>query len=171
MYVYVCVCIILYHAYTLALVVVGYQCDGMRVVGFYSLAASAVERRRVPSRVGRSMPEPVPVILLGQLAVDTDYQGRGLGSDLLVDAAKRALSAAEFIGARAIVVQALDEAGWQAPRGTRVTGSTPCRPDTRPGSDSPLRPTACVALEESVRRRRREGWPRIRPTAGRSREA
>ena len=77
-------------------------CDGARVVGFYSLAASAVERRRVPSRVGRSMPEPVPVILLGQLAVDTDYQGRGLGSDLLVDAAKRALSAAEYIGARAI---------------------------------------------------------------------
>lgn len=84
-------------------------CDGVRVVGFYSLAASAVERRRVPSRVGRSMPEPVPVILLGQLAVDTDYQAHGLGSDLLVDAAKRALSAAEFIGARAIVVQALDE--------------------------------------------------------------
>ena len=85
-------------------------CDGARVVGFYSLAASAVERRRVPSRVRRSMPEPVPVILLGQLAVDADYQGRGLGSDLLIDAARRALSAAEFIGARAIVVQALDEA-------------------------------------------------------------
>ena len=84
-------------------------CDGTRVVGFYSLAASAVERRRVPSRVGRSMPEPVPVFLLGQLAVDTDFQGRGLGSDLLVDAAKRALSAAEFIGARAIIVHALDE--------------------------------------------------------------
>ena len=78
-------------------------CDDTRVVGFYSLAASAVERRRIPSRVGRSMPEPVPVILLGQLAVDTDYQGFGLESDLLVDAAKRALSAAEFIGARAIV--------------------------------------------------------------------
>ena len=54
-------------------------CEGDRVVGFYSLAASAVERRRLPSRVGRNMPEPVPVILLGQLAVDTRYQGRGLG--------------------------------------------------------------------------------------------
>ena len=84
-------------------------CGGAWVVAFYSLAASAVERRRVPSRVGRSMPEPVPVILLGQLAVDTGYQGRGLGSDLLVDAAKRVLSAAEFIGARAIVVQSLDD--------------------------------------------------------------
>ena len=84
-------------------------CDGHRVAGFYSLAASAVERRRGSARVGRSMPDPVPVILLGQLAVDTHYQGRGLGSDLLIDAARRALSAADVIGARAIVVQALDE--------------------------------------------------------------
>ena len=84
-------------------------CDGNRVAGFYSLAASTVEKRRVSSRVGRSMPEPIPVILLGQLAVDTDFQGRGLGSDLLVDAAKRAFTAAEIIGARAIVVQAIDK--------------------------------------------------------------
>ena len=84
-------------------------CDGDRVAGFYSLAASAVEKRRVSSRVGRNMPEPIPVILLGQLAVDTDYQGRRLGSDLLIDAAQRALAAADVIGARAIVVQAIDE--------------------------------------------------------------
>ncbi|MDE0220025.1 MAG: GNAT family N-acetyltransferase [Spirochaetaceae bacterium] len=84
-------------------------CDGDRVVAFYSLAASSVERRRVSSRVGRSMPEPIPVILLGQLAVDEAHQGMGLGSDLLVDAAKRSLAAAEVIGARAIVVQALDD--------------------------------------------------------------
>lgn len=84
-------------------------CEGRRVAGFYSLAASAVERQRVPSRIGRSMPQPVPVILLGQLAVDTDYQGRGLGSDLLIDAVKRALAAADVIGARAIVVQAMNE--------------------------------------------------------------
>ena len=84
-------------------------CDGNRVAGFCSLAASTVEKRRVSSRVGRSMPEPIPVILLGQLAVDTDFQGRGLGSDLLVDAAKRAFAAAEIIGARAIVVQAIDK--------------------------------------------------------------
>ena len=84
-------------------------CDGDRVVGFYSLAASAVERRRVSSRVGRGMPDPVPVILLGQLAVDADYRGRRLGSYLPVDAARRALTAADVIGARAVVVQAIDE--------------------------------------------------------------
>ena len=84
-------------------------CDGDRVAGFYSLAASSVERRRVSSRVGRNMPEPIPVILLGQLAVDTEYQGRRLGSDMLIDAARRALAASDLIGARAIVVQAIDE--------------------------------------------------------------
>lgn len=84
-------------------------CEGDRVVGFYSLAASSVERRRVSSRIGRSMPEPIPVILLGQLAVDSNYQRRGLGTDLLIDAGKRALAAAEVIGARAIIAQALDE--------------------------------------------------------------
>ena len=55
------------------------------------------------------MPEPIPVILLGQLAVDVNYQGSGLGSDLLIDAGKRALAAADVIGARAIVVQAFNE--------------------------------------------------------------
>ena len=84
-------------------------CDGDRVAGFYSLAASSVERRRVSSRVGRNMPDPIPVILLGQLAVDLDYRNRRLGADLLIDAAQRALTAADVIGARAIVVQAIDE--------------------------------------------------------------
>lgn len=45
-------------------------CEGNRVTGFYSLAASAVERQRMSSRVGRSVTKPTPVILLGQLAVD-----------------------------------------------------------------------------------------------------
>ena len=80
------------------------------MAGFYSLAASAVEGRRVSSRVGCGMPDPVPVILLGQLAVGENRQGRGLGSDLLIDAARRALAAADVIGARAVVVQAIDEA-------------------------------------------------------------
>ena len=84
-------------------------CDGDRVAGFYSLAASSVERRRVSSRVGRGMPDPVPVILLGQLAVDEQYRARRLGSDLLIDAAGRCLAAAGVVGARAVVVQAIDE--------------------------------------------------------------
>ena len=55
------------------------------------------------------MPDPVPVILLGQLAVDEAYRRRRLGSDLLIDATRRSLVAASVIGARAIVVQAINE--------------------------------------------------------------
>ena len=83
-------------------------CDGDRVAGFYSLAASSVERRRLSSRVGRNMPDPVPVILLGQLAVDEAWRGRGLDSDLLINAVTRARTAAGVVGARAVVVQAID---------------------------------------------------------------
>ena len=84
-------------------------CDGDCVVGFYSLAASSVERRRVSSRAGRGMPDAVPAILLGQLAVDERWRGRRLGSDLLIDATRRCAAAASVVGARAVVVQAIDE--------------------------------------------------------------
>ena len=57
-------------------------CEGDRVAKFYNLAASSVERRRVSSRVGRNMPEPIPVIVLGHFATDTDYQGRRLPNPL-----------------------------------------------------------------------------------------
>jgi len=49
------------------------------------------------------------VVLLARLAVDRRYQGTGLGSALVADAARRTLSAAELIGARALVVHAADE--------------------------------------------------------------
>ena len=59
------------------------------------------------------MPEPLPVILLGQLAVDTDYQGRGLGSALLIDALRRSYSAAQLIGVRAVTVQTVDQSAQE----------------------------------------------------------
>ncbi len=59
------------------------------------------------TRVGRNMLDPV--ILLGQLAVDDAYRGRRLGSDLLIDAARRAMAAAGMVGARDVIVQAIDE--------------------------------------------------------------
>ena len=95
-------------------------CDADRIAGFYSLAASSVERWRVSSRVGRGMPDPVPVILLSQLAVDTNYQDRHLGSDLLIGAARRALAAADLIGARAIVVTGYRRTGQGVLRTLRL---------------------------------------------------
>ncbi len=55
------------------------------------------------------MPDPIPAILLGQLAVDEAWRGQRLGSDLLIDAARRSLAAAGTVGARAVIVQAVDD--------------------------------------------------------------
>lgn len=84
-------------------------CRAQRVVGFYALAAAAVERRSAPGRMRRNMPEPVPVILLSRLAVDLTEQGAGLGAHLLRDAITRSVAAADLIGVRAVLVHALDD--------------------------------------------------------------
>jgi len=83
--------------------------DKMRVVGYYSLAAGSVARETAPGRVRRNAPDPVPVVVLGRLAVDRDFQGQGLGRALLRDAILRTLQAADIIGVRAILVHALSE--------------------------------------------------------------
>lgn len=78
-------------------------------MGFYALAAAAVERAGTPGRVRRTMPDPVPVILLSRLAVDRKEQGKGLGAHLLRDAITRSVAAASIIGVRAILVHALND--------------------------------------------------------------
>lgn len=85
-------------------------CAGPRVVGYYSLAAGSVMHTGATGRVRRNMPEPVPVVLLGRLAIDKGWQGRGSGADLLRDAVLRAVSAAGAIGVRAILVHAISDA-------------------------------------------------------------
>jgi len=84
-------------------------CDGRRVVGYYSLAAGAVFHNTATGKVRRNMPDPAPVVLLGRLAVDRRWHGKGLGADLLRDAVLRTLGAAELIGVRAILVHAISE--------------------------------------------------------------
>lgn len=85
-------------------------CVGRRVVGYYSLAAASVSREIAPGNIRRNMPEPVPAVLLGRLAVDQGWQGRGIGADLLRDAVLRIASAAETVGIRAIFVHAASDA-------------------------------------------------------------
>lgn len=80
-----------------------------RVVGYYALAMSAVEHGGAPSRLRRGMPDPVPVVLLARLAVDRNEQGRHLGGHLLVDALRRCVRGGREFGARAVVVDAIDE--------------------------------------------------------------
>ncbi len=84
-------------------------CRQGQVVGFYALAAAAVDRVSAPGPVRRNMPDPVPVILLSRLAVDRKEQGNGLGSHLLRDAIGRSIGVAEEVGVRAILVHALHE--------------------------------------------------------------
>jgi len=85
-------------------------CVGRRVIGYYSLAAGSVIRGVATNRVRRNMPEPIPVALLGRLAIDQSWQGRGLGADLLRDAMLRMMSAGGTIGIRAILVHAISDA-------------------------------------------------------------
>ncbi|AZO26133.1 MULTISPECIES: GNAT family N-acetyltransferase [Mesorhizobium] len=84
--------------------------EASRVVGYYGLAPTAV----VPSILPRSIrtgqpPDPVPCLLLGQLATDTGWAGRGIGTGLVKHALQRCVQAAGLIGGRALMVNAIDE--------------------------------------------------------------
>lgn len=92
--------------------------DDGRVVGYYGLAPSAIEPRITPRpiRTGRP-PDPIPCLLIGQLAVDRRYAGRGIGSGLVTDALRRCVAGADVIAGRAVVVRAIDpeaEAFWKS---------------------------------------------------------
>ncbi|GLI28571.1 N-acetyltransferase GCN5 [Agromyces rhizosphaerae] len=80
-----------------------------RIAGYYAVAMHALVHDRAPSRLRRNSPDPIPVILLGRLAVDSRDQGRGLGASLLQDAMLRCVAAADAVGALAIVVDAIDD--------------------------------------------------------------
>jgi GNAT superfamily N-acetyltransferase len=84
-------------------------CAGRRVVGYYALAAGSASHAQTPGRVRRNMPNPVPVMVIGRLAIDLGFQGRGIGSALLRDAVLRTTQAAEIAGIRAILVHAISE--------------------------------------------------------------
>jgi len=81
-----------------------------RVVAYYCLAAGAVMRDQLPgARLRKGLPEQVPIVVIGRLAVDRKYQSRGLGKSLLKDAIMRSLQASDLVGVRAIVVHAVDD--------------------------------------------------------------
>jgi GNAT superfamily N-acetyltransferase len=88
-------------------------CAGQQVVGYYALAVGAVTHAEAPGRVRRNMPDPVPVMIVGRLAVHNDFQGRKIGPALLRDAVLRTLQAAEIAGIRAILVHAISERARQ----------------------------------------------------------
>lgn len=79
------------------------------VVGYYALASGSVALTRAPGGLRRNMPDPVPVALLGRLALVKDRQGQGLGRLLLRDAFRRVIAAADIIGIRGVVVHAISD--------------------------------------------------------------
>ena len=101
--------------------------DAGRVVGYYGLAPTAI----VPSALPRAIrtgqpPDPVPCLLLAQLAVDQGWNGKGVGTGLVKHALTRCVEAARLIGGRALIVNAVDE---EAAAFWRRRGFIPSRDD------------------------------------------
>lgn len=82
-------------------------CAGAAVAGYYSLSAGAISHEAAPKAMRRNMPDPLPLLLLGRLAIDKRYHNQGLGSALLRDAMLRAVSVASDAGVFAIMVHAI----------------------------------------------------------------
>jgi GNAT superfamily N-acetyltransferase len=101
--------------------------DAGRVVGYYGLAPTAVVAAVMPRSIRTGQPpDPIPCLLLGQLATDTAYAGSGIGTGLLKHALARCVAGARLIGGRALVVHALDD---QAAAFWRRRGFLPSRDD------------------------------------------
>ncbi|WP_043202608.1 GNAT family N-acetyltransferase [Paraburkholderia acidipaludis] len=88
-------------------------CDASRVIGYYALASGSVSSVDATGRIRRNMPDPVPVVILARIAVDRDWQGQGIASDMMRDAALRVLQAADIIGVRGMLAHALTERARQ----------------------------------------------------------
>lgn len=102
--------------------------EARRVVGFYGLAPTAVAASMLPRSVRTGQPpEPVPCLLLAQLATDLGWAGRGVGNGLLKHALLRCVEGAKLVGGRALLVRAIDAeaAGSWTRRGFLPTKDDP----------------------------------------------
>jgi predicted N-acetyltransferase YhbS len=84
-------------------------CQDEQVIGYYALATGSIEHRNTPGKIRRNMPNPIPVMVLGRLAVDQRWQQAGLGRGLLKNALLRTLSVSKQAGIRALLVHTLSE--------------------------------------------------------------
>lgn len=88
-------------------------CVGKTVIAYYSLSAGAISHEAAPKAMRRNMPDPLPVLLLGRLAVDRRYHNQGIGQALLRDAMLRAVNVAADAGVFAILIHALSDQARQ----------------------------------------------------------
>jgi len=114
-------------------------CEGRAVIGYYCLAAGAIGHAEAPSAMRRNRPDPIPVLVLGRLAIHKNHQQGGIGTALLRDAILRAIQAADIAGVTALLVHAISE---QAKRFYRSRGFI----------ESPIKPmTMCLMLATAER--------------------
>jgi len=79
------------------------------IAGYFALSAGQVVRAAVPEEMGKRAPEPVPAIRMGRFAIDRAYQGQGWGAELLREALRSSLNAATAVGARVMLVDAIND--------------------------------------------------------------
>lgn len=84
-------------------------CRNYQVMGYYTLSTGSVMHREAPGKVRRNMPDPVPVMVLGRLAVDRNIQSSGIGRGLLRDAILRTLGVSQQAGVKLLLVHALSD--------------------------------------------------------------
>ena len=119
------------------------MCEGDAVIGYYCLAAGAIGHAEAPSTLKRNRPDPVPVLVLGRLAIHKDHHQKGIGTALLNDAIRRAIQAADIAGVTALLVQAISE---QARRFYLSRGFV----------ESPIKPMTLCLMLATVRQALRE---------------
>ena len=118
-------------------------CEGNAVIGYYCLAAGAIGHAEAPSTLKRNRPDPIPVLVLGRLAIHKDQHQKGIGTALLNDAIRRAIQAADIAGITALLVQAISE---QARRFYLSRGFV----------ESPIQPMTLCLMLATVRQALRE---------------
>jgi GNAT superfamily N-acetyltransferase len=114
-------------------------CEGQAVIGYYCFAAGAIGHGEVSRSMRQNRPDPIPVLVLGRLAIHKEQHQKGIGTALLRDAILRALQAAKIAGITALLVHALSE---EAKRFYRSRGFL----------ESPIKPmTMCLMLTTAER--------------------
>ncbi len=87
--------------------------ENNEVVAYYALSTGSIDLDNSTGKFRRNMPNPIPVIILARLAVDQQYQGKGIGRALIRDAGLRIIQAADIVGIRGLIVHALTEEAKQ----------------------------------------------------------
>ena len=77
--------------------------------GYFSLATGSIELSEAPGKIKRNMPSPIPVMILGRLAVDIDYQDRKIGKGLLKEAVLKTILISDQVGLKGLLVHALND--------------------------------------------------------------